>query len=413
VTQGVPVIRGQNLGPDRWVAGEFVFVSEEKANRLAANLAEPGDLVFTQRGNAVLHGGQVAVVPSGSYDRMVVSQSQMKLTVDPARVDASFIYYIFKSPAHRDYLRSNAIVTGVPHTNLSLLRDFPLLLPPLPEQRAIARILGTLDDKIELIRKMNHTLEALAAAIFRSWFVDFVPVMAKGALHEPPGTCAGVAALFPSAFVDSEMGPIPAGWTVEPLGSIIELVRRVIEPGEYPDEMFDHFSIPAYDDEQQPTVQSGSEIKSAKFLIPAGSVLISKLNPETRRVWLPSVSGTHRAIGSTEFLVAVPRMGVSQAYVYSQLSDPGFHEGFAALATGTTGSRQRAHADDLLRMPVVVPDRPLAQRFAEMAGPIFQRIIANRNESRTQAGMRDLLLPKLLSGEVRIGAAKKAIEAVV
>src|SRR5882724_8859632 len=137
VSEGVPVIRGQNMGIGRWVAGEFVFVSQEKAHALAANTARPGDLVFTQRGTL----GQVALVPSGSFDRLLISQSQMKLTVDRRKADALFLYYVFSSQEQQEYIRLNAIQTGVPHTNLGILRATPLRLPPLTEQRAIAHIL--------------------------------------------------------------------------------------------------------------------------------------------------------------------------------------------------------------------------------------------------------------------------------
>jgi type I restriction enzyme S subunit len=118
---GVPVIRGQNMGLGRWVSGEFVFVSVEKAEELAANRAVPGDLVFTQRGTL----GQVAIVPEGPFDQYVISQSQMKLSVDQAKADKLFLYYLFTGEEQNDYIRRNAIQTGVPHTNMGILRSTP------------------------------------------------------------------------------------------------------------------------------------------------------------------------------------------------------------------------------------------------------------------------------------------------
>ncbi|MEK7360547.1 MAG: restriction endonuclease subunit S, partial [Pseudomonadota bacterium] len=170
VDAGVPVIRGQNMG-SRWVSGEFAYVTDTKAASLNANLARPGDIMFTQRGTL----GQVSVVPAGKFDRYLVSQSQMKLTVNRKLADAMFIYYVFSTAEQQDYIRQNAIQTGVPHTNLGVLRGTPVPLPPIDEQRAIAHILGTLDDRIELNQKMNETLEAMARALFKSWFVDFDP----------------------------------------------------------------------------------------------------------------------------------------------------------------------------------------------------------------------------------------------
>jgi type I restriction enzyme S subunit len=142
VPSGVPVIRGQNMS-SRWVGGEFAFVTEAKAKSLEANLARPGDLVFTQRGTL----GQVALVPHGPFERYLISQSQMKLTVDEKKANSLFLYYVFNSPAQREYIRQHAIQTGVPHTNLGILRNTPVLIPPIEEQHAIALALGGLDNK--------------------------------------------------------------------------------------------------------------------------------------------------------------------------------------------------------------------------------------------------------------------------
>jgi len=233
---GVPVIRGENLSAGRWVAGEFVFVPPAKAEHLSANTAGPLDIVFTQRG--ANHYRQVAIVPVDANRRFVISQSQMKLTVDREKAYPLFVYYLYRSPLQQEYLQRHAIQTGVPHTNLSILRKVPLRVPSLQTQRAIAHILGTLDDKIELNRRMNETLEAMARAIFKSWFVDFLPVRAKAAARTQTGDPVRakhalskvegaegrdlglpkhIANLFPDRFEDSELGEIPAGWKVGPI----------------------------------------------------------------------------------------------------------------------------------------------------------------------------------------------------
>ena len=195
VSEGIPVIRGQNMGMGRWVDGEFVFVMPEKADLLSANIARPNDIVFTQRGTL----GQVAIVPKGRFERYLVSQSQMKLTVDEKKVDAQFLYYYFTTKEMQRYIRSNAIQTGVPHTNLGIFMETPLSLPPLPEQRAIVIILGSLDDMIETNRRMNETLEAMARIIFKSWFVDFDPVRAKSEGREPRAWMQRRRRCFPTA----------------------------------------------------------------------------------------------------------------------------------------------------------------------------------------------------------------------
>ena len=199
--QGVPVIRGQNLGDSelQFIDEDFVYVSEEKADTLVSNMAHPGDLVFTQRGTL----GQVGRIPNNArFERYVISQSQMKLTVDEEKADSTFVYAYFRSPWALDYIRRTAITTGVPHINLGILRGFPVPVPPLDEQRRIAAVLGALDDKIELNRKMNRTLEEMAQALFKSRFIDF-----HGHYD----------------LVDSELGPIPRGWEVVPISEVVDV----------------------------------------------------------------------------------------------------------------------------------------------------------------------------------------------
>ena len=218
VDRGVPVIRGQNMGR-RWISGEFAYVTEAKADSLSANLARPRDVIFTQRGTL----GQVSVVPDDEFERYLVSQSQMKLTVDRNRVDPMFVYYAFSTNRLRAYIRQSAIQTGVPHINLRILRGTPVPLPPLPEQRAIAHILGTLDDKIELNRRMNATLDAMTQELFESWFVDFNPSRAK-ASRRVQKVSESISKLFPDSFENSSLGDIPRGWHTKPISEIATVV---------------------------------------------------------------------------------------------------------------------------------------------------------------------------------------------
>lgn len=159
VNEGIPVIRGQNMGVP-WVSGSFVFVTQTKANQLEANLARPGDIVFTQRGTL----GQVSIVPIEPFDRYLVSQSQMKVTVNRAIAEPLFLYHLFQSTAGQELICGSTIQTGVPHINLGILRAMPIPLPPLPEQRAIAAALADVDALItgldQLIAKKRDIKQA-------------------------------------------------------------------------------------------------------------------------------------------------------------------------------------------------------------------------------------------------------------
>jgi type I restriction enzyme S subunit len=184
---GVPVIRGSNLTEDigtRLGDDGLVFVSEEKAAEFKRSIVRKGDLVFTCWGTI----NQVGLIDDrAKYNEYVISNKQMNFTPDPEKADDLFLYYLFSGPQMQEAIKNQGIGSSVPGFNLGQLRAIRLKVPPLPEQRAIAHILGTLDDKIELNRRMNETLEAMARAIFKSWFVDFDPVRAKHALSKVEG----------------------------------------------------------------------------------------------------------------------------------------------------------------------------------------------------------------------------------
>jgi type I restriction modification DNA specificity protein len=164
VPRGVPVIRGVNLASDGFFdASEFVYVTPAKAaGELARNLARPGDVIFTQRGTL----GQVGIVPPAPHDTYVISQSQMRLRVDPARADPRYVYYQFRGPAMRSAIRGSAITAGVPHINLGILAALPIVLPPPPVQREVADLLTSLDEKIAGNERLAVTALALAEAEF-------------------------------------------------------------------------------------------------------------------------------------------------------------------------------------------------------------------------------------------------------
>jgi type I restriction enzyme S subunit len=409
VDAGVPVIRGQNMG-SRWVSGDFAYVTEAKAQSLEANIARPGDIVFTQRGTL----GQVGLVPQAPFDRYLVSQSQMKLTVNPKIADPLFFYYVFSTAEQQDYIRQNAIQTGVPHTNLGILRGTPVPLPSLGEQRAIAHILGTLDDKIELNRRMNETLEAMARALFKSWFVDFDPVRAKmeGRWRKGeslPGLPAHLYDLFPDSFEESELGEIPKGWELGSFGGVVEHLRGQENPLSSPEALYHHFSLPAFDEGQSPKAEYGESIKSQKSRVPAGVVLLSKLNPEIERVWLVDVRPAERAVCSTEFLVLRAQFPFTRSFVYCLARSPLFRQQIEGLVTGTSKSHQRAQVDSILHLAVVVPPSSIAAAFDRSAEGLLARTLKCRRESCTLAALRDALLPKLISGDLRATDTRRRI----
>lgn len=402
VEEGVPIIRGQNMG-HRWVGGEFAFVTREKASSLQANLARPGDLIFTQRGTL----GQVAIVPKNRFEDYVISQSQMKLTVDAAIADPMFVYYFFTSEEQLNYIRSNAIQTGVPHTNLGILRNTPIRLPAMSTQRAIAHILGTLDDKIELNRRMNETLEAMARAIFKDWFVDFGPTLAKveGRFANLPPS---MAEFFPSEFDDAG---VPRGWQTFNLAEIAQQIRESTLPTLQSEKIFEHYSLPAFDDGQNPRLEKGEQILSQKTIVPDGAILLSKLNPEISRVWIPNNQKEVPKLSSTEFLVFTPKGATKRSLLYCLFKDQDFRNILEGMVTGTSKSHQRISPNSLSSMSVLCGSERSFEQFELLAAPLLERTLTTRLESRLLREARDALLPKLISGEIRVKDAERIAEA--
>jgi len=298
-----------------------------------------------------------------------------------------------------------------PSLNRNFVNPVKVRIPPLAEQKIIAHILGTLDDKIELNRKTNETLEAMAKALFKSWFVDFDPVKAK-AEGRPTGLPAEISDLFPDSFEDSELGEIPRGWIVGEIEQILNLQKDSLDPASAPDETFDHYSIPAFDAGKYPAKELGSSIKSQKFLVGDRDLLVSKLNPSTPRVWIPFASSGGRAICSTEFLVCRTSSIFGRAFAYCLASSDAIVEAMKGLAGGTSNSHQRIRPSDFLALPCCIGTEMIRSAFLDVVEPLLGKSLVLRSESRSLSTTRDALLPKLISGEIRIPDAEKMLEEV-
>ncbi len=203
--------------------------------------------------------------------------------------------------------------------------------------------------------------------------------------------------------IDVKISTIPKGWKAGTVADVCSLAHDAVTPLDTPDEEFAHFSIPAYDVGKEPALERGSDIKSNKNLVPAGSVLLSKLNPRFPRVWYVDVPPNKRAIASTEFLVAITAAGENREYLYGLFTSRTFTTEFERMVTGTSSSHQRVPADSLLSLACVVPDGGAMQSYGRIARPMLAQVQQNTRQSRTLAAVRDTLLPKLMSGEVEVG----------
>ncbi len=317
--------------------------------------------------------------------------------------DARFLFYILHTLRLNDFRTGS----GQPLLNQTILSQIPATIPAPFEQRRIAYILGTLDNKIELNRQMNKTLEAMARAIFKSWFIDFDPVKAKMEGREPPFMDAETASLFPSAFQDSPLGEIPEGWKVGTLGEVSENVRRSVKASEIDSnecyiglEHMPRRNIALF------KWQTAAGIISNKSRFKKCEILFGKLRPYFHKVGVAPLNG----ICSTDILVIRPIDSEWFGIVLGLVSSDNFIAYTDACSEGTR--MPRTNWNDMSRYEIVLPNVEIAKKYTEFIQLIINKIIENIHQSRTLAQTRDTLLPKLLSGEIRIDAAAEILEPI-
>ncbi len=406
---GVPVIRGTNLGEigqAAFKANDFVFLTEEKADQLASANAYANDIVFVAQGTV----GKVGIIPPNTpYRRFVLSQNLMKVTVDPDQADARFIFYFFRSSFGQHEIMSRVNPTGVPCISkpLTSLRQFGVRIPSdVNEQRAIAHILGTLDDKIELNRRMNETLEAMARALFKSWFVNFDPVRAK-AEGRDPGLPQPLADLFPDSFVDSELGEIPKGWEISTIGSVADVIDCL------------HSKKPERREAGMPLLQLAN-IRDDGLIDMQDTYFI---NEDDYRKWVSRMEaspgdcvitnvgrvgavaqmpvGEKAALGRNMTGVrCMPTFPFPTVLIECLLSQAMKDEIVLKMDSGTI--LDALNVRNIPRLRFVRPRTgEILEHCERKMRPLRAQMERNLAESRTLAALRDTLLPKLMSGQLR------------
>ncbi len=380
VENGIPVIRGSNLNGGRYLdEREFVFVSAQKMREdLFGNLAHRGDVVFTQRGTL----GQTALIPQNAcYEVYVISQSQMKLTVDPKKADPRYIYYYFSSREAVQKILNQNSSSGVPHINLTSLRNFLVPEVPLHEQRNIADILSAYDDLIENNRRRIALLEEAARLLYREWFVHF-----RFPGHEHVKITDG----------------LPEGWQRLPVSEAFEVNPRAPRND---NGAITYVPMAALSETGMVVGRNVFEKreKSTSVRFQNGDTLFARITPcleNGKTGFVQWFAPGEVACGSTEFIVLRGRH-VSNSFVYLTARQPEFRENAIKSMIGSSG-RQRVQPSCFDRYEAPIPTGPIADLFEEATEPMFEQIsrLDQQNENLTRA--RDLLLPRLMSGEIAV-----------
>lgn len=322
----------------------------------------------------------------------------------------TYLKTVLESTAGRHLIDAVLNTTVQKTLNLKDIRRLPIPLPSRATIKSISSFSEALTMRITLLRKTNATLEAIAQALFKSWFVDFDAVHAKAAGLEPEGMDAATAALFPDSFEESELGLVPIGWRLGCVGDIAVQKKGSVTPLASPHERFEHYSLPAFDSSQSPVQELGGSIKSNKTPLPEEAVLLSKLNPHIPRVWLPVKHGGN-AVCSTEFLAYSPRGAGSKELIYCLFSSAEFQQQLCQLVTGTSNSHQRVKPDQILKIRLAIANDSLFTAFAGITAPIFERIYENRLKAQILTQLRDTLLPRLISGQLHFPKTEMMVDA--
>lgn len=407
-SSGIPFVRGGDINGGGIDHNTDDHIRLDCSDKVSRKLTMAWDSAFITKGTV----GRVGILRPEQPSVVFAPQISYWRSLDHEKLWPRFIYYLLKGPEFQACLDADkthgAMVAD--YVSISQQHNFRLTIPPIEDQKSIARILGALDDKIDLNRRTNETLEAIARTLFKSWFVDFDPVRAKAEGRAPAGMDAETAALFPSEFEESEFGEIPKGWRVCEMSSLYDWSKDSLKPSQHLEEEFFHYSIPAFDAGKRPAIELGQDIKSQKFLVYRDCVLVSKLNPMTCRVWLPSNENDGTSICSTEFLVARPKEHTPRSYLYSLFVSAPVRDKLTGLASGTSNSHQRVRPADIDGVRVPQPPEALFKAFDMFVKPYLDLVECNLNQNATLAAIRDALLPRLLSGELLIPAAERATE---
>ena len=304
----------------------------------------------------------------------VFNNGLIRIRIDKNKCVPKYLYYNFRTAAYEGFIDSISGGTSTqPNMQIKALLSYEIYVPPLPEQKAIASVLSSLDDKIDLLHHQNKTLEAMAETLFRQWFVE----------------------------------EAQEDWEEKRLADFADHIKINVKPASNPMQIYTHYSLPAFDEGMKPVVEAGNEILSNKYATEPWTMLVSKLNPRFPRIWPIGDSPGENAICSTEFQVFKPKNEKLYGYLYYLLKSKDAREELEMASSGTSGSHQRVRPEDIQNIKTILPSINLAEQYSEIVMPGIKKLMANIEQIHSLEKLRDTLLPKLMSGEVPVQYDKK------
>lgn len=400
---GIPVVMPTNINDGGIFEDGIARIDVTDVERLSQHKLRLGDIIFSRRGdvtkNALIRSREIGWLCGTGCLKVRLGNESL--------ATAKFISHCLRHPDTKDWLIRHAVGATMPNLNTGILSNVPVNLPPLQTQKEIASTLDTLDNRIALLRETNITLEAIAQALFKSWFVDFDPVRAKQQGLEPEGMDAETAALFPDSFEKSELGLVPSGWRVAPIGDVVEIVgggtpntkeAEYWKPGE-----FAWTTLKDLSGLQSPVLLTTERLLSVKGvskvssgLLPTGTLLLSSRAP----IGYLAIAQIPLAINQG-YIAILPSSKLQPLYMYFWLK-----QNMDVIKSRSNGSTFMEISKKAFRpIPILVPPVEILDNFLDVANPIFTRLAENEKQAQSLVSLRDTLLPRLISGQLRLQEA--------
>ena len=383
---GTPVVMPTNIGEGGINESGIARVGTTDVERLSQHKLKIGDIVFSRRGdvtkNALIRPHEVGWLCGTGCLKVRLGYEDI--------ASAKFISHCLRLPDIKEWLIRHAVGATMPNLNTGILSAVPINLPPFKTQLQIASILGILDDRIALLRETNATLEAIAQALFKSWFIDFDPVRAKAEGLEPEGMDAATVALFPDSFEESELGLVPKGWLIGELQDLLVLQRG--------------FDLPATQriEGDYPLIAASGPNGTHNIFMAKGPGVVTGRSGVLGKVFLTLED--YWPLNTTLWIKNFKRATPCYAYELLKLLD---FSSFNAGSAVPTLNRNHIHG-----LKYVLPPVGLVQVYEGIAKAIHLRALENKRQAKTLTQLRDSLLPRLISGQLRLPEAEVQIEAV-
>ncbi|WP_025794874.1 restriction endonuclease subunit S [Vibrio parahaemolyticus] len=380
-------LSAKNVTKSGFQFSEKVYVSEERHNLLRAGKLERYDIVLTTRGTI----GNVAFYDNSVLDDVVrVNSGMLILRANTTVWNPRFLYFLFTSKIIQEQISSLTSGSAVPQLPAKDLRKFLLPKVPMGVQNYIVKVIGDLSDKLKINDQTNQTLEEMAQAIFKSWFVDFDPVKAKMNGEQPEGMDAATASLFPEKLVESELGLIPEGWELTTVGKVSECFDKRRVPLSKRQREERQGSIPYYGATSVMDYVDEAIFDDIYLLIGEdGSVMKADGTPFVQYIWGPAWVNNHAHV-----LKGIKSVSTEQLMLFFQQTN------INAYVTGAV--QLKINQRNMNSIPFVKATEEVNQRFYDVVAPLYAKMRAIKEENEQLAKLRDTLLPKLLSGEIEL-----------